>query len=71
MARPTVSIVLCRNRLLDKENAYGSTKPVTDGIVKAGFVPNDTEEAIELHVNQEKTVRGFKETIITIDYGGD
>ena len=53
-ARPSVSIVMFRVRLLDKENAYTATKSLTDCLREVDLIPGDSESDIDLSVTQEK-----------------
>ena len=53
-ARPIVGIVMYRVRLLDKDNAFGAAKPLTDCLCKVGLIPGDAEDQIDLHVTQQK-----------------
>jgi hypothetical protein len=52
--RPFVCIITRRVRLLDKDNAYASTKCLTDCLHEIGLIPGDSEKDIELEVRQEK-----------------
>lgn len=68
-ARPFVSIIMFRVRLLDKDNAYGATKPITDSLCKVGLLPGDSEDEIRLKVDQEKVAhRREQRTQIRIVY---
>ena len=70
MARPRVSIILCRNKLLDRDNSWASVKAIVDGASEAGLIPGDAEDQIELEVKQEKVAhRKEQRTILEIDYG--
>lgn len=64
-----VSYLLYRIKSLDPDNAVGSTKDLTDGLRKAGFIPGDETFRIRLTVEQEKA-KSFKEekTVIRITY---
>lgn len=57
MERISVRIVQYRRRLLDKDNLYGGTKPLTDGIAQAGLIPDDSEGEIELEITQVQLPR--------------
>ena len=68
-ARPGVSIVLFRVRLLDKENAYTATKSLTDCLCQVGLLPGDAEGEINLTVSQEKVShRNEQKTVVHIEY---
>ena len=67
--RISVGIVLYRVRLLDKENAYGATKPLTDCLCKVGLIPDDSTEDIDLTVTQQKVQKRIDQhTEVRIDY---
>jgi len=69
-ARPLVRIIMHRVRLLDKENAYGATKALTDCLCKVGLLPGDAENQIDLQVTQEKVPHRVEQrTEVTITYG--
>ena len=61
--RPRVRIILRRVRLLDKENAYGATKCLTDCLCQSGIIPDDSEEAIDLNVEQEKVAHRHEQNV--------
>jgi hypothetical protein len=68
-ARPLVSIILHRCRLLDKENAYGATKILTDCLCQVGLISGDSEAEIDLQVTQEKVAhRNDQRTEVRIIY---
>ena len=63
-ARILVSIHQRRRKLLDHDNLYGSVKPILDGIVRCGWVGDDSPEFLCLQrVTQEI---GKPETRITV-----
>jgi hypothetical protein len=51
--RVVVRFTLCRLSLLDRDSAYASVKDVLDGLRHAALIPDDTEAAIVLEVEQE------------------
>ena len=55
-----VSIVSKRVNLLDPDNLVGGCKHLIDSLRIAGIIPEDTPEAIELSVRQEK-VKSYKD----------
>lgn len=48
-----VLVVICRPRRLDPDNAYGSMKPVLDGMRDWRVLRNDSRAQLELEVRQE------------------
>lgn len=42
-------IIQYRQKLLDKDNLYGSVKPLVDALKKAGLLVDDSEEWLDLH----------------------
>jgi hypothetical protein len=70
LERPIVRIVFGRTRPLDRDNAWGSVKALVDGLRHAGLISGDSEEEIELSVDQFKVQhRSEEKTTIEIDYG--
>lgn len=68
-ARPIVSIVMYRVRLLDKDNAYGAAKPLIDCLRKIDLIPGDSEDEIQLIVSQEKVAHRIDQhTNVSIKY---
>lgn len=66
--RPHVGIFLHRTKLLDPDSKTASVKPLLDGLVAAGLIPNDREEDIVLQVEQEKVPASREGTGIVITY---
>jgi hypothetical protein len=62
--RMRVDVTLMHGRVYDTDNAYGSVKPILDGLVNLHFLAGDSDEHIDLHVTQQK-IRA-NETIIVI-----
>lgn len=64
---PKMKVVISqmRRRLLDKDNLYGSVKPIVDGMRYAGIIRDDTPEWIDLDVRQQ--VGKVKMTVIDIE----
>lgn len=63
--RASIEIVLRTIRYQDYDNAYGSVKPILDGLTRAGVIEDDGPEYIDLVVKQEK-VKHRKEQGIEI-----
>src|SRR5271165_1847725 len=53
-ARPLVRITRRSTRLLDRDNLWGSVKPLLDSLRDSGLVAGDDEASIQLDVRQEK-----------------
>lgn len=67
--RPIVSIKLYRVRLLDKDNAYASTKCLVDCLHQINLIPDDSTEDITLEVTQVKVAHySEQKTEVKIDY---
>jgi len=68
--RACVRIVMFRVRLLDPDNAVGSTKPLIDCLRACHLISGDSEKEIDLQVTQQK-VHHFREqrTELKITYG--
>ena len=67
-ARPIVRITRCSTHLLDRDNLWGSVKPLLDSLRDSGLIAGDDEASIQLEVCQEK-VKHLAErgTIVEID----
>jgi hypothetical protein len=65
-----VRLVFCRVHLWhDKDNYASAGKDLLDGLRHAGLIPGDSEEQIDLEVEQRKTPRGETPyTLIEIEY---
>ena len=61
-----VTITIHRQRLLDKDNAYGACKPCVDAL-KGFYIVDDTAEWLDLHVEQQKCARKDVRTVIEIE----
>lgn len=69
VARPMVSIRMRRCWILDRDNAWGAIKSLLDGLQKAGLIPGDREDQIELEVIQEKVNHRYQQgTTIELEY---
>lgn len=69
LARPMVRIRMRRCWVLDRDNAWGAIKSLLDGLQKAGLIPGDREDDIELEVSQEKVNHRYQQgTTIEINY---
>jgi len=55
-----------RSKIIDKDNAFGATKPARDYLVKAGFIKDDSPRYIDYWVTQRQAVKGEKEGLIII-----
>jgi hypothetical protein len=64
--RCRVRILSRRVRLLDLDNLYGGVKPYCDALRYAQAIRDDSPDAIELEVVQERVVKGEECTIIEI-----
>lgn len=42
---------------MDLDNSYASTKPILDGLIKAGAIPDDSPESISLSLSVKKVSR--------------
>lgn len=51
-AKITILFYACRQKDLD--NAYGSAKPLVDGIVATGIIPDDSDKYLDLKVQSIK-----------------
>ena len=67
--RIVVRYRLCRCRCLDPDNAYASTKTLTDLLCRCGIIPGDDAQKIRLEVEQKKVDhRKDQRTEITITW---
>ena len=60
-----ITITLFTARLMDYDGAYGSVKPLLDGLVGAGVIRDDSPKYIDLEVKQTK-VKHIIEQKVTI-----
>jgi hypothetical protein len=67
VGRARVRFVRCGTHRLDRDNAFGSIKNLLDGLVKAALIPGDSEEEIELIVEQKTVKRAEIGTLIEIE----
>lgn len=51
--RVVVAIVLFCTRRYDRDNAYGSVKPILDALRHLGWIENDSERWIDLDVSSQ------------------
>ena len=66
--RQRVTITVHRGRRQDKDNAYGSVKPIVDGLKRAGWVVDDAPEWIDLRVQEEvERDRRKRRTVIEVE----
>jgi len=61
------TIICYRNRLIDKENLYGGSKPIRDTLERRGWIWNDSPNWGDLHVLQKKCKKEDERTIIRVD----
>lgn len=61
-----VLLTLHHSRFYDKDNAYGACKVVVDALKNCGFIMDDTEEWLDLNVEQEKCPHKQRRTVIRI-----
>lgn len=54
MKKPIVFITYYTCHPMDRDNLYGSAKPVIDGLTEAGIIRDDTEDDITLKVIQKR-----------------
>lgn len=65
--RAIVRFVFYRTHLLDRDSAYASTKDLLDGLRHAALISDDSEDEIDLQVEQfEVTSRAHQKTLIEI-----
>lgn len=55
-----------RHLLTDRDNLFASVKGVVDAVVRAGFVEDDRDAAIDLQVTQTVSPDGLDWTVVTI-----
>lgn len=65
--RTIVRIMSYRVRLLDKDNLYGGAKPYVDALRYCGALEDDSPDAIDLEITQEKVSQGNERTEIEIE----
>ena len=65
-ARVTIALVFPVKRRRDADNLYARVKGVLDGLVKGGWIQDDSTDAIELSV-LELGGTGRKATVITVE----
>lgn len=58
LPKARVTIVRYGIRKLDRDNLYGSVKPVVDSLRVHGFIEDDDEEHLDLRVRQESRLKG-------------
>jgi Holliday junction resolvase RusA-like endonuclease len=62
-----VTITLYNARQYDRDNCWGSVKPILDAMVALGLLVDDRAEFCELEVRQEKSSRKDKRTVIEVE----
>lgn len=68
-SRIAVRYRIYRVRLQDADNAYGSTKALSDALILSRLLPDDSPDKISLTVEQEKVSTRDEERIeLTIQY---
>lgn len=65
---PSVLIEMHRSRKLDRDNKFFATKEILDGLCHTGLIPGDSEDEIDLKVEQVKVPRKEIKTVIEIEW---
>jgi len=65
--RVKMTITLHNARQFDRDNAYGAVKVVVDAIKAAGLIYDDRPAYLDLEVNQVKSTRKAKKTVIELE----
>lgn len=60
----SVSVVLYKTRLYDRDGAYNAAKPIVDGLTEVGAIQDDSQEHIDLRVLQEKVSKKSEEKVV-------
>jgi crossover junction endodeoxyribonuclease RusA len=60
------TIIVPDNRRRDYDNFIGRTKPITDSLVAAGLIPDDTPQYIKDFRLMFECVKGKKATVIEV-----
>jgi hypothetical protein len=58
LEKARVTIVRYGRNKLDRDNLYGSTKPIADALIVNGFIRDDSEDHIDLQVRQGTLPKG-------------
>ena len=67
--RITVRITIARCKPCDPDNAIGGIKPLIDALRHSGLIPEDSNEAIRLEVEQVKAGKKAEENVsVTLQY---
>ena len=64
-ARLTINVY--RSRFQDKDNMYGSVKPIVDAINKLGWIIDDDRKNLDLKVDEIKAKRKDQRTEIFLE----
>jgi len=59
-------ITVYRSRFQDKDNMYGSVKPIVDAINKLGWLVDDNPEYLDLKVQEIKSKRVDQRTEVSL-----
>lgn len=62
-----VKIILCHARMYDRDNLYGSVKPCVDALRHWRLIADDTDEWLDLTVEQEKCPHKKRHTRIELE----
>jgi hypothetical protein len=62
-----VKITLCHSRLFDRDNAYGSVKPLVDALTHWKIIKDDSAEWLDLVVGQSLCPHKKRHTIIEVE----
>lgn len=65
-ARLTITLVFPQHRRRDTDNLYSRVKGIVDGLVKGGWLADDSADVLELVVRAE-TRRGEKATVLELE----
>lgn len=67
--KTNIEITLFTCSFKDCDNAYGSIKPILDGLTESGIIIDDSPEYINLKVDQKKVKHNVEEKVqILINY---
>lgn len=68
LGEATVEVVNRTVRPKDVDNLYGSAKPLVDGLVDAGVLPDDAAKFLDLRCRNERVARVAEEEVEIIIY---
>jgi Holliday junction resolvase RusA-like endonuclease len=67
MVKMRVTITLWHSRIYDKDNAFGACKVVVDALKHNKLIFDDSQEYLELHVEQVKCPHKERKTVIDLE----